>query len=269
MLLRLLLSLLFCSVLLGSHSQEWKFSFIKSIDGEFSFFTSDDLGNIYTVSQNKLIKRDLNGKLLYDYSPYINGDISFVDAGDPFKILLFYEDFGLIEWLDNTLSSVSQIYLSEIGMELASLACSSYQNGIWLYLPPFLQLKRLDQFLETSDNSGNLYKAAGIEVDPNYLIERDNTIYLNDPSYGIIILDKYGTFNKLIGIKGLETFQVFSRKIVFMENQQGKILDPKINEEGIIDLPVKDVLNFRLSAGTAEKRLFILLKDKLMIYSIQ
>jgi hypothetical protein len=207
----------------------------------------------------------MDGKFLYDYSPFINGDISFVDAGDPFKILLFYEDFGLIEWLDNTLSPVSQIYLNEIGMDLASLACGSYQNGIWFYLPPFLQLKRLDQFLEPSDISGNLYKATGIEIKPNYMIERDNTLYLNDPIHGILILDKYGTFNKTIGIKGLESFQVFSRKIVFLENQQGKILDPAINEEGIIDLPVDNALTFRLSAGVKEKRLFVLLKDKLMI----
>lgn len=250
-------------------SQEWEFREIRSIEGPFSFLTSDELGNVYTVYQNKLIKRDLNGTFLYDYSPFINGDISFVDAGDPFKILVFYQDFGLVEWLDNTLSPVSKIDLNDIGMDLATLACNSYQNGIWFYLPPFLQLKRFDQFLNVSGESGNLYQATGIKVNPNFMVERDNILYLSDPSHGILLFDKYGTFSKIVGVKGLSEFQVLGKKLVFLENKKGVIIDPATNMEESFELPADDPAGFRISAGTSEKRLFMLLKDKLVIYSIR
>jgi len=250
-------------------SQEWSFTHLQSIKGNFSFFTSDELGNIYIVNGSNLKKYDINGNLKFDYSPMMKGEISFVDAGDPFKTLVYYEDFGIIEWLDNTLSPVSSINLSDLGMELASLACSSYQNGIWLYLPPFLELFRYDQYLVQGDRSGNLFKASGLNVEPDFMVERDNILYLNDPKLGILIFDKYGTFNKLIKTAGLSSFQILNRMVVFCAKNQGIILDPATMMEETITLPEKDSRGFRLLTAGRDKRLFLLMNDELKIYSIR
>ncbi|MBU2649784.1 MAG: hypothetical protein KKA81_02520 [Bacteroidetes bacterium] len=250
-------------------SQEWSFTHLQSIKGNFTFFTSDELGNIYLVNGSNLKKYDLNGNAKFDYSPMMKGEISFVDAGDPFKTLVYYEDFGIIEWLDNTLSPVSSVNLTDLGMELASLACSSYQNGIWLYLPPFLELFRYDQYLVQGDRSGNLFKASGMNVEPDFMVERDNILYLNDPKLGIFIFDKYGTFNKRIKTAGLSSFQILNRMIVFSDKDKGIILDPATMMEETFSLPEKDSRGFSILTAGRDKRIFLLMNDELKIYSIR
>ncbi|MDD1475334.1 hypothetical protein MEO41_29325, partial [Dolichospermum sp. ST_sed4] len=74
------------------------------------------------------------------------GNIGFVDASDPLKILLFYRDFGQIRFLDNSLSPQGNtILLDNIGFGSSTMVCSSDQNGIWLYEPVSFKLTRLDK----------------------------------------------------------------------------------------------------------------------------
>jgi hypothetical protein len=253
---------------LSVFSQINSFSYIKSIPGEFNIISSDELGNLYTVKGNQINKYDINGKFLSNYSNYYAGDITFLDTNDPFKILLFYKEFSQIEILDNTLSPVNKIDLSELGFDLISLVCASYQDGFIMFNPPFSELIRISQFLEITNRTGNLFKATGIEVNPNFMLEKDNILYLNNPEYGIMVFDKYGTFNRTIAVKNLAGFQVFDRKLIVNTPTEIIIIDPKTLEENIIELPEEEVLQARLSLSMQEKRLFILREESVKIYSM-
>ena len=71
------------------------------------FIRSDELGNIFLVRGNQLIKHNSSGLALHTYSNLYSGNISFIDAHDPFKILVYYEAFGQVEFLDQSLSLIS------------------------------------------------------------------------------------------------------------------------------------------------------------------
>src|SRR5436190_13567133 len=61
-----------------------------------TFFTSDNLGQAYVVVENQLLQFDSNGKPVANYSEKNLGNLRFVDASNPMKILLFYPDFARV-----------------------------------------------------------------------------------------------------------------------------------------------------------------------------
>src|SRR6478752_7060217 len=92
----ILLSLCFCvSVVipLATHAQsDSAFQFIKTIKGDFSYFSVDNLDNIYLVSSNNQLKKiTANGDsvaVFNDVKRY--GNPSSIDVTNPFKTLLYY-----------------------------------------------------------------------------------------------------------------------------------------------------------------------------------
>lgn len=247
----------------------YSYKLLKEIEIKGDFIRSDELGNVFVVKDNQLTKFDAKGNKLHVYSNRYAGDISFVDTHDPFKILIFYQSFGQIEFLDHTLSlSSGKIDLNQLNLGLSTLACASYQGAFWVYDPMNFELVRVDQSLKVSERSGNLPQATGYSVQPNYMLERDNSLYLNDPATGIHIFDKYGTYYKTIPVKGLSSFQVFDRRIIYYKDKQVNIYDTRLNESESTSLPAGAALSYSLCLSTKPRMLYLLQQDILQFYHI-
>ena len=242
----------------------------RQIEVKGDFIRGDELGNVFLVNNNELIKYSPEGKVLNTYSNLYSGDITFIDTHDPFKILVYYRAFGQVEFLDHTLSLASStIDLNMLGLSLATLACASYQGAFWVYNPVNFELVRLNAGLEISDRSGNLQAVTGLTLDPNFVLERDNSLYLNDPEQGILIFDKYGTYSKTIPVKGLASFQVFNRKIIYVKGKEINIYDTRLNEMKTTVLPAEDALSVSVCMSLDPQMMYILEKDKLVFYTIK
>lgn len=242
----------------------------REIPMKADFINSDELGNVFVVKENQLTKFDKSGEKLHSYTDLYSGRITFVDTHDPFKILLFYQSFGRIQFLDHTLSLVSStIDLNELSFGLATLACASYQGAFWIYDPTNFELIRMRQSLEVAERSGNLQQATGVALNPNYMLERDNYLYLNDPSTGILIFDKYGTYYRTIPVKGLISFQIFSNRIIFVGGDQINIFDTQLNEQSNTSLPVEGARSVSACLSLDPQRLYVLGTDVLSFYEIR
>jgi hypothetical protein len=242
----------------------------KQLNVQGNFISSDELGNVFLVQDNQLIKYDPAGNVLRTYSNLYSGDISFIDTQDPFKILVFYQSFGQIEFLDHTLSlASSSISLNMLNLSLATMVCSSYQGAFWVYDPSNFELIRITQGLQISERSGNLQQVVGYTPEPNYMLERDNYLYLNDPATGILIFDKYGSYYKTIPVKGLTSFQVFNRKLIYITDDDINIYDTRLNEVNTTGLPRNDAISVSVCQSTDPQRLYMLGKGKLFFYNIQ
>lgn len=250
------------------YSQIDAIKYLKTINGKYTMISTDELGNLFTINGNQINKYNINGNLIYTYSNFYAGDISYLNTGDPFKIFLFYTDFSQIEILDNTLSPVEKIDLSPIGQDLATLACPSYESGFWVFNPPFLELIRFNQYIEITDRTGNIFKATGYEINPNYLIESDNTLYLYDPQNGILVFDKFGTFFRNIAVDSLFAIQVFDHKLIYCFNDSLIILDPETLDSYEHRLPESNIDQIRLSIGSVPKRLYTLKSGTVKLYSV-
>ena len=109
----------------------------------------------------------------------------------------------------------------------------------------------------------------GLTLDPNFMLERDNSLYLNDPETGILIFDKYGTYSKTIPVKGLTSFQVFDRKIIYITGQEINIYDTRFNEFSKTLFPAEGAKSVSVCLSLDPQVMYILEKDKLVFYVIK
>ncbi len=245
----LLVVLIFCFFVRVS-AQDIHFQLIKTIETTADFFTTDNQCNIYAVKANELTKFDKTGKLLYKYSNNNFGNISFVDASNMLKILVFYKNYLQVVFLDNTLSiNGDPISFDKLGFIQAQLICSSHNNGMWIYDQQNMELVRIGQNLERTQQTGNLSVLLNVPMKPDYLIEYDNKVYLNNPETGILVFDIYGTYYKTIPIKNIKQFQPFSNLVYYNSSNEIKAYNLKTADETQFEIPLSEFKNFRLEVG--------------------
>ena len=195
---------------------------LKSIKVKSSSIASDKLGCGYVIDGGKRLVKispDSTGQRNYNEVSY--GNITAVDPTNPFKILVFYKDFATIVLLENTLSQQGTIDLRNLGILQPSAICLTMDNNIWVYDEQEFQLKKINdsgQLISHSENFTNLFNEPS---HPDFMIERDNVLYVNDSANGIRVFDIYGAYSKTIPIKGLHHFQVYKDQIIYF--QDGKL----------------------------------------------
>ena len=224
-----------------SHSQDsssvTSFELTLEIEVTSKLITSDYLGNIYTIDDNEIAKYSPAGALISSFSDKNAGTITSVDASNPLRVQVFYMDFGQIIYLDDVLSVIgSKISLIEQGLDQATLSCSSWDDGIWLYDPQDFELKRLGNDLRLSHQSGNINQLVGIEANPNFIIEKNNFVYLNDPLTGILVFDQFGTYYKTLPVRGIDRFQVSGEQVFYL--QDGKLMSYNMQTFQHANLPI-------------------------------
>jgi hypothetical protein len=239
------------------------YQLVRSFNSEARMISVDQLGNFYLVVKNNIIKYDRNGKLINQYSNQRYGEISSIDATDPYKIVVFYADFRIIILLDNQLSqNGSPIDMQFSNFDQPVLACRAYNTGIWMFDQILYKLYRLTLSLEVVHSSGNLTQILGYKLKPDFMIEYNNTLYVNNPESGILVFDQYGTYTKNIALLGLERFQVTEYAIFYTENQHIKKYNFKNLEVESLPLPEVNVKGLAVN----KNRLFILTGSELKIY---
>lgn len=243
-----------------------KFALEKSIPCSPALFSTDNLGNVYFTNDNILKKYNPEGNLMQTYSSNLYGAISQIDVTNPLKIILFYEPFQHITILDNTLSPIGKdLLLTESGYTQVSPVCSSSNAGLWIYNKQNFELLHLDQDHQIISRTGNIAQQTGKDINPNFLVEKNNKIFLNDPALGILVFDLFGAYYKTIFIYGLYRFQVSNNNIIYY--QKGRLLSYNflLNSESEIILPDSTAKDAR-----SEKEKLYLLKEKSIdIYSVK
>ncbi len=185
------------------------YSLISKIPLDGGRFTTDNLQNVYIIRGSSLRKYNSQGKELYNFSDKSYGRITSVDVNDPMKVLVFHRDFPEVILLDNTLSqNGSPFSPTDVGYSLATLACTSHDNGIWLYDAQNFQLVRLNVNMGVAQQTGNIAQNQGISLNPDMLMEYNNLLYLNDSIQGVLVFDSFGSYYKTIPVTGLNTFQI-------------------------------------------------------------
>ena len=186
-------------------------------------FTTDQTGSYYEIYSNQIIKIGKNGQRQFTYSNNILGEITSVDVFNPMKIIVFFKDFSKVVVLDNTLTEQGGVLdLNEVSLEETSLVCTSYNNGVWYYNPVKFQLTRIEHSSKSTNTSANISNILNKNIQPNFLVEYNNRVYLNDPINGILVFDIYGTYLKTIPIYHLNTFQVKENYMLYV-NKEGNI----------------------------------------------
>lgn len=176
------------------------FSFVKTIKGNFSDFTADNLENIYLLSStNQLKKLNSNGDSLAVFNDVKRyGTVSQIDVTNPLKILLYYKNFSTIVVLDRFLNIRNTINLRKQNIFSVNCITTSYDNNIWLYDEQDYKLKKIDDdgrlLLESSDFR-MLFDSVPSAVQ---ITDRNNFVYLYDTAKGFYSFDYYCSFKNRV-----------------------------------------------------------------------
>lgn len=215
------------------------FAFVKqekdkphTIKAKLDYISVDNLGNVYIINGDELIKYSSTAKFFARYSNLKLGTISSVDATNPLKVVLYYRDFQQILFLDNQLSINSeQVSLEKLGYEQTELVCASANNSFWIYDKQNNELLRFNENSKKIANTGNLKQILQTDITPNFMTEYNGFLYLNCPSNGIYVFDIFGAFSKLISLKNLKQFQVSENLIYYQKDSAFCSYDYKLFDE--------------------------------------
>ncbi len=175
----------------------------------------DKLGNIYIVDiKNRLIKYDNTYTELYRYANNKHGFISTIDVSNPLRIVLFYDDFNQVRILDNTLSVISELDLSQQFLDASACGVSNDGN-LWVYdAVQFKLFKISDQGrqLIVSDNVGS-FGMAGMHI--SEILESDNIVVLCDYTRGFWFFDNFGRYVYHFPVQGVNSFQFDGKLVIY------------------------------------------------------
>ncbi len=232
----------------------------KRIYIQGNYFTTDNLGNCFLVDRDEITKYDGSGTVFNKFSIKAFGNIESIDATNPMKLMVFYKDFSKIIYLDNTLSlNGNPIDLEDYNLTQAKLICVSHSDGIWFYDQQKFALIRLDNALNPSQNTSNLNQLLGLELSPNFMCEYNNSVYLNNPSTGILVFDIFGTYVKTIPILNLQKFQVSNDAIYYITDNKAIAYNLKTTEQKEIKLTEMKYTEIRI-----QKEMFYVKNDELI-----
>ncbi|MBA3681961.1 MAG: hypothetical protein H0W73_12490 [Bacteroidetes bacterium] len=223
----------------------FSFSFIQNdqptrliINTKLNYFSADNIGNVYTVKEDELIKFLVSGKLFARYSNLKLGSITSIDVTNPLKLLLYYRDFQQIIFLDNQLTANSEpISLEALGYEQTDLVCAGANNSFWIYNKQNNELIRFDETSKKIASTGNLKQILQVDLKPNYMKEHNGYLFLNSPETGIYVFDIFGTFSKVISLKNLKQFEVSEDIIYYQKDSMYCSYNYKLFEEACKSLP--------------------------------
>lgn len=185
------------------------------------FFSIDQLQQIYTVSpSNELIKYSATGIPQFNYNNNTLGALTRVDVTNPFSILLFYSDFRTLITLDRNLTETNVFDLYSLDVNEIRAIAQSSDNNIWLYDDVRFKLKKINKQGKTLIESNDLSLLLEKALFPNFIMESDNRVYVNDPAVGILVFDVFGQYLKTLERKGLASFQIYNQQLLYLQDQQ-------------------------------------------------
>lgn len=262
---RLIICLLLVCLSLQLNAQApepWKLLWAKPEKADMLF--TDRLGDVYTAKGDALVKYKSDGTLYRVYSNKSLGKITRVDATNPLKIIVFYQDLSRIVFVDNTLSESGEaLRLENLEKEQVSQVCWSYDNGIWLYDPVNFSLSRLDQRLSMNVDIRNLNQILGFAPIPQWMEESGNHLYMSIPGRGILQFDIFGTYLRNIPIRDAEQFRVAGEYILYQnKNQELNVYSMKSLQNTAWVIPGATFQDFSF----VQNKLYVLQNDSLKAY---
>ncbi len=216
------------------------FLFKSEVSTDATIATIDKFGNCYLASRNKLLKYSPSGEFLYPYEEFRYGAIGSVDVTNPLKIVVFFPDVMKAVTLDKFLSPLTVYDFLQLGYPTVSAVCGSTDGRIWYFDNIRMQLKKIDETGRVLREGQPLNAILAKTPVPNFLLEYDNMVYMNDSSQGIFVFDVFGSYKKTIPVKGLTKFQALAQTIIYSDKQNLNAYDMLSFGTRTLELPAHE-----------------------------
>ncbi len=211
---------LFCLLICFSCGYSQDYKLVGEVILPEGHFTTDPIGNIYWYNRGDVTKYSPLGVELNRFSTRDFGEISHIDATNPLKILVVFQEFSKALILDASLGRNSIIDFTSSNMPFVKLICISRENGFWIFDPVDKRIKRVSDQLDVVGEGTPLRQITEDPLEPNQLIDSGNWLIMNVPDYGILVFDRFGTYFKTIRPPSTTLVQANGDDILFKEDTQ-------------------------------------------------
>ena len=245
------------------------FRFLKKTGYPVSSFAVDNLGEVYVINTaNQLIKYDEKGDSVGVFNQVTKfGKLTYVEAQNPWKVILFYQNFSTIVLLDKYLNVLGSINLRNKNIFPVKAVTSSYDNNIWVFDEQDYKLKKMDDGGNIVSETVDFRLLFDPVPTPQKIIDQDGLVYLYDPQKGIYLFDYYGGFKSTLPFLNWTDFAVIGKTIYGFDKESVYKYDP----------PLPDVKQYKLPAALQKNnsiklnnhKIYVLKDQQLEIYSLQ
>lgn len=206
-----------CLALVGWTQPNYTFKPVATLPGTVDYIQVDRLQRLYIVQNDyELIQCDPTGTPLYTFNENTLGPITYIDVSNPFRLLVYYDDYATVVLLDRTLSELQRYDLSGLDLPQTQAIGMASDNHLWVFDLGTATLKKVDQSDQVLVESLELDLLLPEPLNPIRLLEYNNRVYLHDPQVGILVLDVFGTYVKIIPLPEEVTyFQWQDEKLLY------------------------------------------------------
>lgn len=263
----LLMAIIF-SYSMANAQDDSLFRFLKKIEYPISSFTVDNLGELYIINtDNQLKKYDEKGDSVGVFNQVTKyGKLSYVEAQNPWKAILFYQNYSTLVLLDKYLNVLTDINLRQQNIFKVKAVTTSYDNNIWLYDEQENKLKKID------DTGNKIFESVDFRLlfdsvpAPQKIIDSDGFVYLYDPEKGLYIFDYYGSFKSRLPFLNWTDIAVIDKAIYGFD--KNNLYSYTLPLPGIKKYTLPLVLQNNSSLKVSNHRIYILKNNQLEIYSL-
>jgi hypothetical protein len=186
---------------------------IKRLD----FFSTDHLGNVYTIIGDEIQMRDPSGKKLWSYSDPLQGKIRSIDTFNPMRVLLHHDSFFSISFLDNRLNPNRGIFEPvNYGYWDVQLVSSIDEDRVWFYDQTLDRLVLWNLSREAEEaTSLTITQLLRKESQPVRLISRMDRVFLLVPGTGVMIFSQFGAYIKTHLVEDISDYLQIRNRVLF------------------------------------------------------
>jgi len=230
-------------------------------------FTVDNLGNIYVLnSDNQLKKLSAHGDSLAVFNDVRRyGKITFIDATNPLKILVYYREFTTVVELDRYLNLINIVDLRKQNILQAKAIGLAYENNIWVFDELDAMLKRVRDDGTLVDQTTDFRQLFDSVPDPTIICDRGDLVYLYDPAKGVYIFDHYGTLKTHLDIRGWRDFNVIGKNLLGHDDRAFFRYEP--GTLNMLEQPIPADYQGAIRIDITPTVIYVLKKTGLEVYS--
>ena len=245
------------------------FVLIKKIDFPVASFAVNNIGELYIITpDNQLKKYNEKGDSVGVFNQVTRyGKLTYVDAQNPWKAILYYQNFSTIVLLDKYLNVSTAINLRKQNIFKVKALTASYDNNIWLFDQQDNKLKKIDDNGKVLSETVDFRLLFNPAPDPEKIIDRDGLVYLYDKENGLYLFDYYGSFKTKLSFLHWDNIEVIGKTVYGFDKENLYKYVPPIPDLITIQLP-SELQNSSLIRLNNHK-LYRLKENLLFIYSLQ
>lgn len=272
----------FCLLSFPAFSQYYSFEHMKTAKYKGHLLSSDDRGNLFIGSQNKVVKLDANGDYINQFYPSFQGKVSCIDAKDPRRILVYYKQFSYVVFLNQDLvnagslsfyqlnSKPDPVNLDDLNLSFVKLVClDEYNEAYWVYDDNTSDIILIDHENRIDFRGDALDDNTELEPNPNFMMMEANRLFINNPASGVYIFDENGRFVRKLSLMGLKKLQAYGDKLYYASKSFLVVLDLVSQEESYHPLPVLSFIDWSLNLNSKPARISFLTQEGVIIYSME